>query len=177
MTQSFAITTLGGLGFFPVTPCRAVDTRGTTGPMGGPSLANGATRSFALTGVCGLPANASAYSLNVTVVPHGKLGYLTMWPVGASQPLVSTLNSLAGQVVANAAIVPAGTNGAIDVYATNSTDVIIDVNGYFGPAGNAGAMSFVPVTPCRVEDTRQANGAFGGPILAANSSRDFAIPQ
>jgi len=53
-----------------------------------------------------------AYSLNVTVVPSGPLGYLTLWPSGETQPLVSTLNS-DGRVKADAAIVPAGTNGGI----------------------------------------------------------------
>jgi len=35
--------------------------------------------------------------------------------------------------VANAAIVPAGTDGAINVYVTDRTHVIIDINGYFAP--------------------------------------------
>jgi len=34
-------------------------------------------------------------------------------------------------VVANAAIVP-GTNGSISVFVSNATDLIVDVNGYFG---------------------------------------------
>jgi hypothetical protein len=48
-------------------------------------------------------------------------------------PAVSTLNSYNGNVVANAAIVPAGTNGAVAVYVTNTADVILDINGYFAP--------------------------------------------
>jgi hypothetical protein len=71
--------------------------------------------------------------MNVTVVPDGPLSYLTTWPTGAAQPFVSTLNSLDGSVVANAAIVPAGAGGAINVYVTNSTQVILDINGYFAP--------------------------------------------
>jgi hypothetical protein len=43
------------------------------------------------------------------------------------------LNSWDGTVVANAAIVPAGTGGAIDVYVTGATHVILDINGYFAP--------------------------------------------
>jgi hypothetical protein len=35
--------------------------------------------------------------------------------------------------VANAAIVPAGTAGAVDVYVTNPTQVILDIDGYFAP--------------------------------------------
>jgi hypothetical protein len=96
----------------------------------------GTSRAFPLSqGSCGLPGNpaAQAYSLNITVVPQGVLSYLTTWPTGGAQPLVSTLNAFAGQVVANAAIVPAGTGGSIEVYVTNTTDLVIDTNGYFGP--------------------------------------------
>jgi hypothetical protein len=69
----------------------------------------------------------------MTVVPQGVLSFLSTWPDGAPQPVVSTLNAFKGQVVANAAIVPSGTDGAIAVYVTNTTDVVIDTNGYFGP--------------------------------------------
>jgi len=69
----------------------------------------------------------------VTVVPSGVLYYLTAWPAGLSQPLVSTLNSFDGSIVANAAIVPAGTNGAISIYVTNPTHLVLDINGYFAP--------------------------------------------
>jgi hypothetical protein len=48
-------------------------------------------------------------------------------------PVVSTLNDVGGAIVANAAIVPAGSSGNISVYADNATDLIIDVNGYFAP--------------------------------------------
>jgi len=57
---------------------------------------------------CGVPANAAAYAFNVTVVPQGSLSYLTAWPTGQTQQFVSTLNSLDGTVIANAAIVPPG---------------------------------------------------------------------
>jgi hypothetical protein len=67
----------------------------------------------------------------MTVVPSGPLGYLTTWPTGGTQPPVSTLNAVEGQVIANAAIVPAGTNGAVNVFVTNTTHVIIETNGYF----------------------------------------------
>ena len=54
-----------------------------------------------------------------------------MRPTGQPQPNVSTLNSLNGAIVANAAIVPAGTGGAISVFVTDTTDVILDSNGYY----------------------------------------------
>jgi hypothetical protein len=78
-----------------------------------------------------LPVMPAAYSLNITVVPSVPLGFLTAWPTGKPQPFVSTLNALKGLVVANAALVPAGTNAAIDVFVTDTTHVVIDANGYF----------------------------------------------
>ena len=94
----------------------------------------GETRSFAIpAGRCNIPVGAAAFSLNVTVVPNGYLGYLTAWPAGAGQPGVSTLNSWDGSVVANAAIVPAGTGGGINVFVSQPTHVILDINGYFAP--------------------------------------------
>jgi hypothetical protein len=113
----------------------------------------------------------------MTAVPPGPLDYLTAWPTGETQPYVSTLNALQGQIAANAAIVPAGTNGAISVYASDASNVVIDINGYFGPPGGTGALHFYPVTPCRLADTRNATGTFGGPSLRAASTRTFPIPS
>ena len=124
----------GALSFYPVTPCRIADTRGTSGPFGGPEMGAAATRSFPVPASgCNIPATAAAYSLNVTAVPDGALSFLSAWPAGLARPLVSTLNSFDGRVVANAAIVPAGTNGAISIYVTDQTHVILDINGYFAP--------------------------------------------
>jgi hypothetical protein len=74
---------------------------------------------------------AQAYSLNITVVPPGSLGFLTAYPTGQPLPLAATLNSLEGFIVGNAAIVPAGTSGSIDLYASSPTDVVIDINGCY----------------------------------------------
>ena len=166
-----------GYSFYAATPCRVADTRRPTGEFGGPSMFAGESRSFPipLSG-CGNASAASAYSLNVTVVPSGPLAFLTTWPTGTAHPLVSTLNSYTGEVVANAALVPAGTNGAVSVYVTGQTDVILDTNGYFAQPGSAGALSFYPLRPCRVADTRSAAGPFGGPELAAGTTRSFTIP-
>ena len=38
-------------------------------------------------------------------------------------------------------------------------------------------LTFVPVTPCRVADTRNPAGAFGGPALVGNATREFDIPN
>jgi YVTN family beta-propeller protein len=154
-----------GLQFYPLTPCRVADTRSPAGPLGGPSMSGGTSRAFPVqSSACSVPATAQAYSLNVTVVPQVGLGYLTIWPSGQTQPLVSTLNSSTGAVTANAAIVPAGTSGEVSIYVSNNTDVILDVNGYFA-APASGGLSLYTATPCRVLDTRTAAGAFSGVLV------------
>jgi hypothetical protein len=154
-----AASSPGALAFYPITPCRIADTRNAPGPFGGPSLIGGATRNFPiLSSSCNVPTSAQAYSLNFTTVPAGFLGFFTAWPAGQTQPLASTLNAPTGTVVANAAIVQAGTNGDVSVFATNNSDLVIDINGYFAPPG-AGGLSFIPVTPCRVLDTRNSAGS------------------
>ena len=147
------------LAFYPLNPCRVVDTRGPDGNLGGPYLQGHHERDFpVLEGSCGLPGDAVAYSMNFTALPKAShLGYLTVWPAGEQQPQVSTLNDPTGTNVANAALVSAGTNGAIATYVTDDTDLLIDVDGYFAPPGSGG-LSFYPLTPCRVLDTRSGGG-------------------
>jgi len=154
--------------FVPVTPCRVVDTRQTHDPILG-----GTAQSFVVPqlGGCNIPATAAAYSLNVTAAPQQHIDYLTIWPTGQPQPVVSTMNSPDGRTKANAAIVPAGTNGAVSVYSTNTTDVILDINGYFTAPGS-GTYQFYQLAPCRLVDTR--NGHNSG-TLTAGTERDYTI--
>jgi hypothetical protein len=158
----FAPATGTTLAFYPLTPCRVLDTRN------GQYLHGGQQYAYPVTGICNIPSSAAAYSLNFTAVPHGPLGYLTAWPAGQDQPLASILNAPTGTVTANAATIQAGTDMSgnnIDVYAFNDTDLLIDVNGYFAPAISApGGLSLFPLTPVRCLDTRSTIGAFSGTL-------------
>ncbi len=158
-----------------VTPCRVVDTRP---PHGNGPIPGGTSQSFTVPqlGGCGIPTSAAAYSLNVTVVPITTLGYLTIWPTGEDQPVVSTMNSTDGRIKANAAIVPAGYQGAVSVFVTDTTNVILDIDGYFAPPAS-GTYQFYPLTPCRLVDTRGADGNLGGPRLQAQTPRKFPLLQ
>ncbi|MEO8372887.1 MAG: BACON domain-containing protein, partial [Candidatus Solibacter sp.] len=163
------------LAFYPVTPCRLVDTRIGTGALAGPAIVASQNRTFpVLSSPCNIPAAARAYALNVTVIPSSSFGFLSIWPAGNPQPVVSTLNAPTGAVTANAAIVPSGDNGAITVIASHSAALILDINGYFAPPG-PGGLQFYPQTPCRIADTRDAAGAFGGPQMSASAQRDFLV--
>ena len=177
-TDPTVITATGSqaLRFVPVTPCRIADTRLAAGPFGGPSITGGGSRDFTIpNSACSIPASAQAYSLNVAVVPATTLGYLTLYPAGQSRPLASTLNSLDGRIKSNAAIVPAGTGGAVSVFASDTTNVILDINGYFIPASDPTGLAFYPITPCRIGDTRTATAPLGGPALVGGQNRTLPI--
>jgi len=179
MTANLAVSAIfiepgHGLQFTAVPPCRLMDTRPQYG--GGGPIQGGTAQNFAIPqlGNCHIPSTAAAYSLNVTVVPHGALGYLTIWPAGLAQPNISIMNSLDGRTKANAAIVPAGTNGAVSVFASNTTDVVLDIDGYFAAPG-AQTYQFYALTPCRVIDTRGPDGELGGPYLSGQQQRNFLL--
>ncbi|MGB8771002.1 MAG: choice-of-anchor tandem repeat GloVer-containing protein, partial [Candidatus Korobacteraceae bacterium] len=166
--------------FVPVTPCRLLDTRPQYdggGPVQGGTFQNFNLPQLAQSKGCADLSTAAAYSLNVAVVPSGYLGYLTLWPTGQGQPVVAMLNSLDGRIKANAAIVQAGTEGAVSVYVTNTTNVVIDIDGYFVTPSDS-TLAFYPITPCRIADTRPSSGfvqPFGPPHLSGGTPRDFPI--
>jgi hypothetical protein len=118
------------LDFYTVSPCRVVDTRQSAlGPV--PA---GGTRRFTLAGPCGVPANALAVVVNVTVTEPTMRGNLRFYPAGQPSPPTSTLNYAAAQNRANNAILALGSGGALDVLcsqASGTVHVIIDVSGYY----------------------------------------------
>lgn len=177
-----------GMRFVPLTPCRLMETRaeynfqGRTGVFGPPYLRAGETRTLTMANstVCQVPTEARAYVLNVTLVPRGAVDFVTVWPSGEARPDVWTVRSLDGQVIANSAIVRAG-SGGISVYASNDADVLIDIAGYFTDAAATGTnLTYFPLTPCRVIDTRiqyrSPAGPFGPPTMNAKETRSFRVP-
>src|SRR4051794_8664515 len=160
------------LQFVPVAPCRVMDTRQSHNPIQGGTFATYNLQTLGQAVGCqqGLGPGV-AFSLNVTVIPHGYLNYLTIWPTGQQRPQVSLMNSADGRIKANAAIVQAGgaSHTSVNVYVTNTADVLIDVNGYFEPA-TAGAYAYYSLsTPCRLADTRT-----GAPLLGGQET-DFPV--
>ncbi len=123
----FAAPGSGGLSLYTLTPCRVLDTRDNNGqPFQGERTVN------VVDSACGPPSTAQAFVFNATVVPPGHLGYLTLWPDGEDQPVVSTLNATDGAITSNMAIVPTN-NGSIDAYASALTQLILDISSYFAP--------------------------------------------
>jgi hypothetical protein len=121
----FAPPAAGGLSFFPMTPCRALDTRN---PAGSTTFNGTLNVDVAGSSPCVILSTAQALVLNATVVPPGPLSFLTLWPQGTPQPLVSTLNAGDGAVTSNLAIVPT-TNGSVSAFVSQPSHLILDISG------------------------------------------------
>jgi len=154
--------TAGG-SFTKVTPQRIADTRsgiGVARARVGALNGGGTPLEVPVLNVAGVPATGvDAVSINVTATgtrANAYGGYVTVYPCGAA-PEASTLNFTTGQTVPNAAIARVSANGTVCILVYGETDVIVDVNGWFGAS-----RGFTGMTPVRVSDTRNGLGSVPG---------------
>jgi len=159
-------------GFFAVAPARALDTR-----TNGSRLAAGGTETeLTLQGqtVGGLliPADVTSVALNVTAVNPSIEGYVTAYPSGVARPNATNLTYKAGKNVPNAVTARVGTGGKVRFFSSASTDLIVDVVGYYRPGTGA---RYVPLpSPRRDLDTRFGNGLLPTPVGTAAVSIQVA---
>ncbi|MFI6144637.1 hypothetical protein [Streptomyces sp. NPDC051109] len=145
-------------GYTPLTPTRFLDTREGQGQVAGQG-----TTGVQITGRNGIPYNATAVALNVTVTNPREDGHLTVYPSGGAAPSTSNLNFRGGQTVANSVIVPIGADGSVKIRngAWKGTDVIVDVVGYYSKDSQG---AYLPFLPERLFDTRDPKDPVYGPM-------------
>lgn len=168
-----------GLQYYPLpSPIRVLDTRAGASACltGGGSIRGGSSLGVHPGTTCaGIPANAQALVGNATVVnnlTNSPAGYATLYPSGASLPLVSNLNYVAGSVVPNAFTVGVGGDGGFNIYASTTIDFIVDLTGYYAPPGAGGLYFHSLPSPVRLFDTRSGSAACnarGAPLVAGAS--------
>jgi len=170
--------TLDGL-FHPVVPVRVLDTRPASqvGPYSTPVGPGGVISLNVCPSSALVPSDASVV-LNVTATDTTAASYLTMWPHGALRPVASNLNWAAGQTVPNRVMVKPGAGCVVDIFnLAGSTDVVVDLNGWYnGPNGDDGTR-FTGTVPYRILDTRPATqvGPYSQPI-GTNSTILVPLP-
>lgn len=120
-----------------------------------------------MAGRAGVPGNATAVMINMTVTNPSDAGWLRAWPCGQTIPETSNLNYANGQTVANGALLALGANGKLCFQATTGVDLIVDVMGWQGSGGSLGFAS----ARQRLLDTRSADA-----VAAATVVR-VAMPQ
>jgi hypothetical protein len=184
-------STTADLTFTPLANCRIVDTHVVGGPIAG-----GFTRSFkahtttdftaqgGATSRCGIPANPSVLMLNVTTLAPTQAGSLSVYPYGTTKPKDANLNYKVGQNVNNEMAAKMTIGSATDdftVYVSGTTDVLIDVVGYFMapqatpldttlsdttatiiPAGDSSSSAIVGYTSCPIGYVQTGGFCYAG---------------
>jgi hypothetical protein len=115
--------------FTPLTPVRALDTRGGFSHTG----AIGADQSIQLQlgNARGVPANATGVVLNVTVTDPTAGSFVALWPSDVTRPTASNLNFPSRLTIANMVTARLSGDGKVSIYnAVGSVNVIVDVVGY-----------------------------------------------
>lgn len=175
-------------GFVSLNPTRLIDTRygmmssdhlfRGDGPIGA-----GKSLDLIVAGRGAVPVDGvTAVVLNVTVTNPAAAGYITAWPTGTSRPVSSNLNFVSDQTIANLVIVKLGTGGKVSLYNSSTTNLIVDMAGYFDTSAD-----LVTFTPGRLLDTRagystvdglfQGGGAIGsGARLNLTIADRYGIP-
>jgi hypothetical protein len=158
-----------GSGFVPLaTPKRVLDTRPGNPTADGAFAGTGlrpltSTLALSVAGRVGVPSDATAVVLNVTVTEATGAGFITAYPCGAAQPTASSLNYATGQTVANMVIAKIGVGGQVCLFNTNPTQLVVDVTGYFPGVDALTALS----APARLLDTRPGLTTIDGQYAGA----------
>ena len=163
--------TAAASGFNPMTPFRYADSRTSLRIT---KLLARTPKQINVAGIAGIPTGTTALSANFTVTGPAGSGFLTVYNCTATRPTASTLNFIAGETVANAAVAPLAA-GKLCVYSPVDTHLIIDVNGYYSPASSnkVVAIDQVPVVDTErsigVNGRRAAASVFGVKVRGRNA--------
>ena len=141
-------------GFTPVAPVRVLDPHVLT-PQGRVIVH--------VAGQGGVPPNAGAVLLSISVIAPGAAGSVVAHPNGSAVPALAHVSFTAGANAQGLVAVPLG-GGAVDLNNRSSglVNVAADVVGYFRFGGKVTAGEFVPVPPGQV-----LGGAGGTPAQVA----------
>ena len=174
-SASALVTPVAGATYHAISPARLLDTRDGTGGLSGP-FTNHAARTFQVTGGS-IPAGASAVTGNLTVTGQTGAGYLSIGPIAANNPGISTLNFPLADDRANAVTVALGAGGTLSITLVTPADgpsaqAIFDATGYFTP--DSTGATYHALASARVLDTRDGTGGLSGPFTN-HAARTFTV--
>ena len=156
-------------GYFPpnssltsLLPARLLDSRPgnptTDGQGSGIGLRpRGSVTEVQVAGRAGIPVDATAAVLNVTVTEAAGPGYATVYPCGSQPPTASNLNYVAGQTIPDAVVSKIGAGGKVCIFTQQTVHLIADVSGYF-PADS----TLIPLVPARLLESRGSGPTVDG---------------
>jgi hypothetical protein len=117
-------------------PARILDTREPLGVPTKAPVAADSTITVQVTGVKGVPLNATGVIITITAVDATLPTFITATPTGSPRSTTSILNPGVGAAIANTVTMSLGTGGKIDLYnLAGSVNLIADVSGWLLPEG------------------------------------------
>jgi SpoIID/LytB domain protein len=164
-TAAAAVTPAAHVLFHALAPRRVLDTRNAGGALG-----PGAVRSVTVLGVGGVPSSGVIdVALNVVSIDPTAASSVAIYPHGGARPADAQLSFPAAQRVNALVVTKVGSGGKVDLRnASGSTQLFVDVQGYFTPAAAAGDV-LTTVNPTKLFDSRS-----GSPV-AARSVRTLPV--
>ena len=145
----------GGARFNDQAPQRVLDTRDELAPLPATTV-----RKVRLGGPI-VPAGADGVAVNITVSEPDADGWILAYPCTTDLPLASTVNYLAGEDRAGITMVGLDAAGDLCLYSLRTTQVIVDLQGWYGGSGDG---SIEPLVGARVVDSRDGTGGWSGPM-------------
>ena len=144
-------------GYNTLNPIRVLDSRVAAGIGLTGHFHTGIPRRLTIAGANGIPDNAVAITANLTVVGQTKAGFVSVTPTSIASPATSNINFPVKDTRANGLTAKLGAGSVWLVYkgaAGSRTDLILDVTGFYLPAGGGGGLVFHALNPGRIMDTR-----------------------
>ena len=160
--------------FVPVAPCRLINTRPDADNVGAriAPLGPGETFTTQVTGsngdCIGIPSDATAVALNVTIADPTGGSFLTLYPADlATRPDASNLNWIAAQPpTPNKVDVKLSPDGKVKIYNHASTvNIITDIVGYYTPSSLQSLQAQLHTLTTQVDTLRKNK-----PIIAQSNN-------
>lgn len=117
--------------FYPLTPCRVLDTRP------GAPMVDGVPRAVTFHGTCGIPPSARALASNFTATESSLAGWVSAYPADVASTGTNIVSFAAGRTRASNTILKLSEDGTgrarleATVPGAGTAHVIVDVSGYF----------------------------------------------
>ena len=160
----------GASRYVAVPPLRLADTRQNP-PFGFSDVSSNVMR-VGIIGRVGVPADATAAVLNVTIAGSSAWSFLTVFPSGTAVPDASNVNADgSGRVVANLVHVKIGAGGAVDIFRSAPMGLVVDLVGVYVPVTaptNVGRLVTRSDGALRVLDTRGGTPVGAGQIKSVD---------
>ena len=160
--------------YVPLSPARIRDTRN---PGSGGPIAAQTSRDIQVTGLGGVPTtDVLAVAVTVAAFNNTSGGWGLMWQAGTTRPNpASNINYIPGRVVNNAITSKVSAAGKVSYYSLASTDITVDVVGYY--RSSPGGGGYVALPQARLLDTRTTGAKVAGSTLDRKLRGVAGIPD